>query len=264
MDKSVLITNKNIELKLLILILFLLKIVDVNGQTVYALEGRLFNARDSSFVTASNVYTLPGKKGNMSDVNGYFFMEITDADTLFVSTIGFKTYKIYCEELIRQKDFRIHIFLEPKIYELETVNILGSMTYEEFKDELMELPLAEDQMVDFSIPWEWYGYMDMPASGGFGVTFSGIFSGLYDRYGKEGKQRTKIAEVEAQKNTRDYIYSKYNPYLIQRATGIDDEDEIIRFMEFCSFSDYFIVNATDEELMNALAAKYKVFLLTED
>ena len=119
---------KNTGLKLLILFLFLLKLSSINGQTVYALEGRLFNAKDSSFVTASNVYTLPGKKGNMSDVNGYFFMEITDEDTLFVSTIGFKTYKIYCQDLISQKDFRIHIFLEPKIYELETVNILGSMS----------------------------------------------------------------------------------------------------------------------------------------
>ena len=255
--------NKHIELKLSLFFLLFSFFSELQGQTIYALEGRLFNMQDSSFVTASNVYTLPGKKGNMSDPNGYFYMEITEEDTLFVSTIGFKTYKIYCREIIEQKDFRIHIFLEPKVYELETVNILGSMSYDEFKEELLQLPLAKEEMVDFAIPWEWYGYMDMPASGGFGVTFSGIFSGLYDRYGKEGKQRAKIAEVEAQENTRNYIFSKYNPYLIQRATGIDDEDEIVRFMEYCSFSDYFIVNSTEDELIQALAKKYQVYKLTQ-
>ena len=232
---------------------------DINGQTVYALEGRLFNQKDSSFVPASNVYTMPGNKGNMSDPNGYFYMEITEEDTLYVTTIGFKKYKIYCADLIHNKDFRIHIFLEPKIYQLETFNVLSSLTYEEFKDELLDLPLAEEQIVDFNIPWEWYGYTNLPASGGFGLTFNGIFSSLYDKHGKEGKQRREIAKVEANQGIQDFIFSKYNPYIIQRATGIVDEDEIIRFMEYCQFSDYFIVNSTEQEMINALAKKYEVY-----
>jgi len=123
----------------------------------------------------------------------------------------------------------------------------------------MDLPLSQEQIVDFNIPWEWYGYTDMPVSGGFGVTFNGIFSSLYDKNSKEGKQRQKITEVKAEENKNNYIFSKYNPYLIQRATGIDDEHEIIRFMEFCQFSDYFIVNSTEEELSNALAKKYLIY-----
>lgn len=259
MSKNQLSCQLNIRIKLLFFFLILISSIDLKGQTVYALEGRLFNSIDSSFVQASNVYTLPGKKGNMSDPNGYFYMEITEDDTLYVTTIGYKTYKIYCADLIDNKDFRIHIFLEPKIYQLETVNILGSLSYDEFKDELLALPLSDEQVVDFSIPWEWYGDMDMPASGGFGVTFSGIFSGLYDKHGKEGKQKAKIASVEAESSKQDYIFSKFNPFIIQRATGITDEDEIVRFMEYCQFSDYFIVNATDDELIQALKQKYKIF-----
>jgi hypothetical protein len=245
--------------KLVLFFLLLSACDSLNAQTVYALEGRLFSQQDSSFVQASNVYTLPSMKGNMSDPNGYFYMEITKMDTLYVKTIGYKTYKIICADLIEHKDFRIHIFLEPKVYQLETVNILGSMTYEEFKDELMELPLAEEQRVDFDIPWEWYYNMNMPASGGFGVTFSGIFSNLYDKHGKEGKQRRKIQNVEADIGRQDYIFSKFNPYIIQRATGLTDEDDIIMFMEYCDFSDYFIVNSTESEIMSALSKKYKIY-----
>lgn len=247
------------SLKLALFFLLVFSSMDLIGQTVHALEGRLFNMNDSSFVPASNIYTMPGNKGNMSDPNGYFYMEITEEDTLYVTTIGFKKYKIYCSDLIHNKDFRIHIFLEPKIYQLETFNVLGSLTYEEFKDELMELPLLEEKTVDYNIPWEWYGYSNLPASGGFGLTFNGIFSSLYDKHGKEGKQRKQIESVETNQSMNDYIYTKYNPYIIQRATGIEDEEEVIRFMEYCDFTDYFIVNSTEQELINALAKKYSIY-----
>ena len=83
----------NSVLKLILFFLLAIASNNIKGQTVYALEGRLFNKSDSSFVQASNVYTLPGMKGNMSDPNGYFYMEITEEDTLYVKTIGYKTYK---------------------------------------------------------------------------------------------------------------------------------------------------------------------------
>lgn len=263
LDQKIEYLFSSTAIKVLIFLLCSLHFSKVNGQTVYALEGRLFNKQDSSFVPASNIYTLPGNKGIMSDPSGYFYMEITVEDTLYISTIGFKTFQIVCEDLIRNSDFRIHIFLEPKIYQLREFNVLGSMSYEEFKEELLELPLAEENMIDFNIPWEWYGYSNMPASGGFGLTFNGIFSGLYEKYGNEGKQRMKIEEVKQTESTKSYIFSKFNPYIIQRATGIDDEDEIIKFMEYCQFSDYFIVNATEEELLTALAEKHKIYLANQ-
>ena len=50
-------------LKVAIFLVFIFHFSGLNGQAEYALEGRLFSMIDSSFVQASNIYTLPGKKG---------------------------------------------------------------------------------------------------------------------------------------------------------------------------------------------------------
>lgn len=247
-------------LKLTIYLMFLFYISGLNAQTEYALEGRLFNMIDSSFVQASNIYTLPGKKGGISDKNGYFYMRITTLDTLYISTIGYRTYTIICSRLIEDDDLRLQIFLEPKIYDLAQVDIVSFLTYEEFKVELLNIPLEEEFDPDFSFESELYAQLlKAPASGNFGIGINGPFTALSDRFSKEGKERIKLAQVKAEQKKMDYIFSKFNPYMVQRATGMVNEDEIVRFMVFCGFSEFFLLNATDEELRRATVKKYEFY-----
>ena len=245
------------------IVFFVLTVFHFNGligQTEYALEGRLFSMVDSSFIQASNIYTLPGKKGGISDKNGYFYMRITSLDTLYISTIGYRTYIIVCNKLIEEKDFRIQIFLEPKIYELDGVDIVSFMTYEEFKVELLKIPLEKPFEFDYSYESALYAQLlRAPASGNFGIGINGALTGLSDHFSKEGKERRKLAEIKAQEKISDYIFSKFNPYMVQRATGLTDEDEIVKFMIFCGFSEFFLINATDEELRRATVKKYEFY-----
>jgi hypothetical protein len=216
---------------------------------------------DSSFVPASNIYTLPGKKGGISDKNGYFYMQITSLDTLYISTIGYRTYTIVCRKLIEEKNLRLQIFLEPKVYELQGVDIVSFLTYEEFKVELLNIPLQGELEFDFSFESSLYAQLlKAPASGNFGFGINGAISGIYDSFSREGKERRKLAQVKADDQKMDYIFSKFNPYMVQRATGLTNEEEIVKFMAFCGFSEYFLLNATDEELRRATVKKYDYYI----
>ena len=247
-------------LKIAIFLVFIFHCGGLKGQAEYALEGRLFSMIDSSFVQASNIYTLPGKKGGISDKNGYFYMRITTLDTLYISTIGYRTYTIICSKLIVENNLRLQIFLEPKVYDLDQVDIVSFLTYEEFKVELLNIPLKEEFEPDFSFESALYAQLlRAPASGNFGIGINGPFTALSDRFSKEGKERIKLAQVIAEQKKMDYIFSKFNPYMVQRATGMVDEDEIVRFMVFCGFSEYFLLNATDEELRRATVKKYEFY-----
>ena len=247
-------------LKVTIFLLFIFHFGELKGQAEYALEGRLFSMIDSSFVQASNIYTLPGKRGGISDKNGYFYMRITTLDTLYISTIGYRTYTIICSKLIDEDNLRLQIFLEPKIYDLEQVDIVSFLTYEEFKVELLNIPLKEEYEPDFSFESALYAQLlKAPASGNFGIGINGPFTALSNRFSKEGKERIKLAQVKAEQKKEDYIFSKFNPYMVQRATGMVNEDEIIKFMVFCGFSEYFLLNATDEELRRATVKKYEFY-----
>ena len=247
-------------IKIAIFLVFVFNFNSLNGQTEYALEGRLFSMIDSSFVQASNIYTLPGKKGGISDKNGYFYMRITTLDTLYISTIGYRTYTIICSKLIEENNLRLQIFLEPKIYDLDQVDIVSFLTYEEFKVELLNIPFKEEFDPDFSFESALYAQLlKAPASGNFGIGINGPFTALSNRFSKEGKERIKLAQVKAEQKKADYIFSKFNPYMVQRATVMVDEDEIVKFMIFCGFSEYFLLNATDEELRRATAKKYEFY-----
>ena len=247
--------------KVLFFVLFVFQFSTVKGQAEYALEGRLFNKVDSSFIPASNIYTRPGNKGGISDKNGYFFMRITNSDTLYISTIGYRIYTIICSDLIEEENYRLQIFLEPKVYDLDQVDIVSFLTYEEFKVELLKIPLEKEKEWDFSFESTLYAQLlKAPASGNFGIGFNGVLTGLSDLISKEGKERRKLVEVKANKKMEDYIFSKFNPYMVQRATGLTNEDEIVRFMVFCGFSEFFLINATDKEIENATQKKYEFYL----
>jgi len=249
-----------VAIKIAIFLAFTFQLSDLNAQAEFALEGRLFSMIDSSFVQASNIYTLPGKRGGISDKNGYFYMRITTLDTLYISTIGYRTYTIICSKLIEENNLRLQIFLEPKIYDLEQVDIVSFLTYEEFKVELLKIPLKEEFDPDFSFESSLYAQLlKAPASGNFGIGINGPFTALSNRFSKEGRERIKLAQVKAEQKKEDYIFSKFNPYMVQRATGMVDEEEIIRFMVFCGFSEYFLLNATDEELRRATVKKYEFY-----
>ena len=258
--KKKLIYDPNNLVKVIIFVVTIFIHSGLKGQTEYALEGRLFSMVDSSFIPASNIYTLPGKKGGISDKNGYFYMRITARDTLYISTIGYRTYTIVCKKLIEERNFRLQIFLEPKVYELDGVNIVSFMTYEEFKVELLKIPLEQPLEFDFSFESALYAQLlRAPASGNFGIGINGALTGLSDMFSKEGKERRKLAEIKAQEKISDYIFSKFNPYMVQRATGLTDEDEIVKFMIFCGFSEFFLLNATEEELRRATTKKYEFY-----
>ena len=134
------------------------------------------------------------------------------------------------------------------------------MTYEEFKVELLKIPLEQPLEFDFSFESALYAQLlRAPASGNFGIGINGALTGLSDMFSKEGKERRKLAEIKAQEKISDYIFSKFNPYMVQRATGLTDEDEIVKFMIFCGFSEFFLLNATEEELRRATTKKYEFY-----
>jgi len=246
--------------KILFSIFFFILWGYVIGQSDFALEGRLFNSIDSSFVPASNIYTLPGKRGGISDKNGYFYIYITTEDTLYISTIGYRTHTIVCREIIDEGKFRLQIFLEPKIYQLNEVNIFSFLTYEEFKVELLNIPMKEELEYNFDFDAQLYTQLiNAPASGGFGIGINGALTSLSDRWSKKGKQLRKLADIKANEKINNYIFSRFNPYVVQRATGLTDEDEIVNFMQFCSFSEYFLLNASEGEMTAAIQKKFEFY-----
>lgn len=70
---------------------------------------------------------------------------------------------------------------------------------------------------------------------------------LYEMFSKEGKSRRRLAVTIQKDRKTDYANMRFNPQLVARMTNLKGQ-EIDKFMTFCSFSEDFILQASDYEL----------------
>ena len=97
-----------------------------------------------------NIYNLSSKKGTTTDTEGYFEIEMNKYDTILFSTVQHQEYYYYLvDEAVPDK--KINIELQQDTVYLEVVNIMGYKSYSQFKEELLQLDLSEND-VSITLP----------------------------------------------------------------------------------------------------------------
>ncbi|MBR9832413.1 carboxypeptidase-like regulatory domain-containing protein [bacterium] len=92
-----------------------------------------------------NIYNLSSKKGTTTDTEGYFEIEMNKSDTILFSTVQHQEYYYYLvDEVVPDK--KINIELQQDTVYLEVVNIMGYKSYSQFKEELFQLDLSENDV----------------------------------------------------------------------------------------------------------------------
>ena len=86
----------------------------------------------------------------------------------------------------------------------------------------------------------------------------GLYSGpgpvsiLYEQFSKEGRSRRMYAEFLR----KDKAWTRYNSTVVSKITGLKNEDDIQKFMQFCALQIKFILESTDYELYAAILNCY--------
>jgi hypothetical protein len=75
----------------------------------------------------------------------------------------------------------------------------------------------------------------------------------------EEKERIKLAAIIEKDLVHDRMYKKFNPALVKQVTGISDDDDIIRFMLYCHFSEEYLLEVNEYDLSLRIALKYELF-----
>lgn len=97
-----------------------------------------------------NIYNLSSKEGTTTDAKGYFEIEMNKQDTILFSTVQHQEYYYYLvDEAVPDK--KINIELQQDTVYLEVVNIMGYKSYSQFKEELLQLDLSEND-VSITLP----------------------------------------------------------------------------------------------------------------
>lgn len=116
--------------KLTLLVLIFISTINIQAQqNKIEIEGVLQD--DTQMAIPYVAVSIPAKNiGTTSTEEGRFHLSLEQSnlqDTLVISSMGFKTYKIKIEDYIKQKI--ITIVLEEDVNELETVEIINAKEY---------------------------------------------------------------------------------------------------------------------------------------
>jgi len=225
----------------------------VNAQETVRLAGTVIDSQSEEPVPFVHIYTTSFRKGTISDTLGQFTLSFGTPDTLVLSSVGYETKRIAFPADDKGGFRKLRIELRPKTYALDPVQVTAVPSIEQFKQDVLNLQVEENEGFKLNIPkgarLPPEGPDDVNLNPSIGV--AGAIGGLYDMFSREGKEKKKLEATRERVFDFREIDSKYNVDIVRRVTNLDGE-AAKRFMEWCKFEDEFILKSSEYEIAVAM------------
>ncbi|MDD3859477.1 MAG: carboxypeptidase-like regulatory domain-containing protein [Bacteroidales bacterium] len=227
------------------------------------IAGYVFEESNGLPLPYVNVYVKKTRNGTITDTSGYFLLTANINDTIVFSSLGFDKKYVGVSEEDAENSKPLIVFLDTKIYELKSVEIIALKRYKQLEYEItnMKLPENEYTYAIANFPCrpsdiDYYTRSSTPVSG-LGIVFSPI-TALYDMFSKEGKEKQKLLELQEKDYLNSIIESKISIALVMKITGLNQEECKV-FLNWCNFSSDFLLKLTEYDLISVIAFKFKQY-----
>jgi hypothetical protein len=199
-------------------------------------------------------------EGSVSDFYGKFRIGVFPGDTLIISAVSFHHAVIPIPYNLNTTEYFVKVILQKDTVNLkELVVYPWPSTYEQLKREFTEIEV-EDPIANLHLNLPSPEEMRNLAYPQGGFIMSGPVHMLYNQVSKEARSKRIYAELVK----KEKAAGRYNKNVVSRITGIKNEDEMKKFIEFCALQVKFILESTDYELYAAILECYGEFCKTGD
>ena len=231
----------------------------IRRDTIPHIHFQLIDAVNGNPVPLAHAMNLTQKIGVISDMLGYFRLPVNLEDTLLISALGYHDMRIPSWGQFSADSMYYPVRLTPRIYEIREVRITRFGSYQRFLKEVaaMDLPKSEQEIMQEKIE-EYFkkaikqlDLKDLPQ------TTSGFV------FGKDWftLQREKIEIKRHEEIKWDIILKKFSVEIIGEITGLKGVDAI-RFMEFCDFTEGYLLTVSEYEVRRRLLDFYEEYKKT--
>ena len=224
--------------------------------------GVIENDADSKPISNVHVINLNSVIGTISNNDGVFEINASVNDTLFFSYLGFKSIKVrVTNDLIKFKNSKIK--LTELAYALEEIIVTPYRLTGYLEIDAKNVPISKSYRYNIpGLPSKGYE-AGSRNPGALSKVFGAIFNPvdfLYNLFGKKPKQLKKLQLMKDDFRIRELLSSKFDRETLVELLQIEkfDIDEILRN---CSYSESFIVNANDLQILEAISQCYEEFKL---
>ncbi len=225
-----------------------------------SVNGRVVDAGTGKTIEYTAVLNYTRHLRIYSSSAGEFDLDAQVGDTLVLYAVGYYYQKIIVDATMINTQAPATFPLRQQAFEIAEVRIIGLGTYEEFKQQFLDLNQAltktgklAEHLAEVSRTEGKEAYDEALARGELKMPGAGIPILTPDE-----KERLVLAEIIKEEKIRDQIYMKYNPVVVKKITGLTDED-VIEFMIYCDFSDEYLLEVNEYDLMVSIARKFEMF-----
>ncbi len=214
--------------------------VSVVAQNTVRIEGHGYDRETKLAVPQFMVVNKRTNVGVFADNEGQFFVNSLQTDTLIISALGYKFKKICLNDSIAKKKYTLIFTLDKLYYTLNKITIFPTRSLN-----------AIDRDIDKLGTYKTYQLQGIDA-------FQSPITYLYERFSRFGKSKRKVAAWENEDLKRDLLKELFRLYIKYDIIDLNDQ-EFDAFIKYLNFSDEFMRNATQLELVLAIKGKYESF-----
>jgi hypothetical protein len=217
-------------------------------------SGYVFEESTGKPLPYVNVYVKKSRIGTITDTSGHFILSAQMKDTIVFSIVGYDRNYLIINDSAKDNTKPVILFLNTKIYELKSVDIVALKKYKQLEYQIMNMKLKDDDYVyaqrNFPIKPKDISYYSRCGNSMFGVVVSPI-TALYDMFSKEGREKQKLYEIQKNDNLFDLIESKISCDKLAEILELSRED-FNKFIDWNNFNYDFINSLNGYELVNLL------------
>ena len=226
--------------KILVLVIMVFFFFNSKAQNKITINGQAYDNVSKLPLPKLMVINKRTNNGIFADAEGKFSISALQSDTIMLSALGFKLKKICLKDSAAKNQYSINIPLEKLYFTLKEVSIFPTRNLNEIQKDIDNLGIRKTYSL------EGLDAIQSP------ITY------LYERFSKFGRSKQKVAELENEDLKRDILKDLFRLFIKHDIIDLNDE-EFDAFIKYLNFSDGFMQNATQLELVMAIKGKYESY-----
>lgn len=219
--------------------------------------GKITSAVDSTAIEGASLLNLTNIDGEISNKDGLFEINVTENDTIMISSLGFESIKLkVTKDLSRGTELNINLF--PKVENLPEVNVRAYKIIGVLEIDVKNVPKDKYNRIHINGLKQTYEVKNNKVGstlGAGGITISNPADYVYNLFGSKPKKLRDLKELKNKDATRKILTNHFDREIILDYLQMDI-NKLTEVLSDCNYSPYFIQKATDLQLIEAVLECY--------
>lgn len=226
-------------------------------ETPILLKGQIISNFDKIPLKGAHLFNLNSVIGSVTDDTGKFELLTTVNDTIYVSYIGYQSIKLkITNDLLKGNELVIE--LHEKTEQFNEIVVRSHKLVGVLEIDAKNVPIDKYARIHINGIAQTYE-SGSRTSKSYNSAVDAMFQPinlLYNKFGKNPKQLKKIKKLRDDDSLREMMEEKFNRELMMEYLNINAQ-ELNELLNECNYSDYFIRQASDLQLIEAVLLCYE-------